>query len=425
MSIATKLAKLKTIKQDIKSALEEKGQTHSNVFSTYANNSRAIETGGGSSEGVTIPPISNLVISEIGVASWDEPDISSLSEYNPIISYIVNVNGTELETYFPKLNISSLLLSGSNTVNVKVKAILNKNSNVNNESIEISSSVEALVTLTTTLPRSVPNIFSISYGTDIYLFEGNQNVIRTFDSSSETITTLSTTLPSSYYGYMPFLVGDFIYIIPLSDRQNKDILKFDIKSQTATKFELDNNKDSNTNKTMSAVGNIAYIFGGYNSSYGVYKSSIYKFDSKNKTYVNIKTTLPFGLSNASSCSVGNDIYIFGGQTGNSSYKNTILKFNTITETITTLETTIPTTMSRHICINIYHDIYIFGGYNGNELNTIYKFNVDNLTCEVSNIVLPIAMYMGAVSSVGKNAYIFGGSFSYGPSNKIIKYTAGL
>ena len=47
MSIATKLAKLKTIKQDIKNALEEKGQTPSNVFSTYANNIRAIEAGGG------------------------------------------------------------------------------------------------------------------------------------------------------------------------------------------------------------------------------------------------------------------------------------------------------------------------------------------------------------------------------------------
>ena len=46
MSVATKLAKLKLIKQDIKSALEEKGQTPSNVFSTYANNIRAIETGG-------------------------------------------------------------------------------------------------------------------------------------------------------------------------------------------------------------------------------------------------------------------------------------------------------------------------------------------------------------------------------------------
>ena len=422
MSIATKLAKLKTIKQDIKSALEEKGQTPSNVFSTYANNIRAIESGGGSSEGVTIPPISNLVISESGVASWNEPDISSLGEYNPIISYIVNVNGTEVEVDFTKVNISSLLSSGLNNINVKTKAILNKNSNVNNGSIEISSSVEAIVTLRTTLPSSVPNIYSISYGTDIYLFEGNKNVIRKFDSSSETITTLSTTLPYTYYQYLPCLMGDIIYIIPLSYSSSvKYILKFDIKEQTATYLEL-STTDQDENKTISSVGNNAYIFGGYYSSYAVYQSSIYKFDSKNKTYETIKTTLPFGLSNASSCSVGNDIYIFGGQTGSSSYKNTILKFNTITETITTLETTIPTTMYSHICINIYHDIYIFGGYNGNALNTIYKFNVDNLTCEVSNIVLPTAMYMGAVSSVGKNAYIFGGANN---SNKIIKYTAGL
>ena len=59
MSIATKLAKLKTIKQDIKSALEEKGQTPSNVFSTYANNIRAIETGGSSSNDPRINRSSN------------------------------------------------------------------------------------------------------------------------------------------------------------------------------------------------------------------------------------------------------------------------------------------------------------------------------------------------------------------------------
>lgn len=421
MSIATKLSELNSIKQDIKTALEEKGQTPSNVFSTYANNIRAIETGGGSSEGVTIPPISNLVVSEIGVASWDEPDISSLSEYNPIISYIVNVNGTEVEVDFTKINISSLLLSGSNTVNVKVKAILNKNSNVDYGSIEISSSVESIVTLTTKLPSSESNISSISYGTDIYLFQGNSNVIRKFDSSSETITTLSTKLPYTYYQYLPCLMGNIIYIIPASNSSGKYILKFDINDQTATYLEL-SPTDPNEDKTISSVGNNAYIFGGYYSSYAVYQNSIYKFDSKNMTYRMIITKLPFGLSYASSCSVGNDIYIFGGQTGSSSYKNTILKFDTITETITTLATTIPTAVSSHICINIYHDIYIFGGYNGNALNNIYKFNVDNLTCEVSNIVLPSAMYMGAVSSVGKNAFIFGGANN---DNKIIKYTAGL
>ena len=79
MSIATKLAKLKTIKQDIKSALEEKGQTPSNVFSTYANNIRAIEIGGGSSS--------------------DDPRINRSSNY-PEIPLPSQITETEDVVYF-------------------------------------------------------------------------------------------------------------------------------------------------------------------------------------------------------------------------------------------------------------------------------------------------------------------------------------
>ena len=84
MSIATKLAKLKTIKQDIKNALEEKGQTPSNVFSTYANNIRAIETGG-------ITPSGELSITENGTY-----DVTNYASAN------VNVagsGGSDLDSY--------------------------------------------------------------------------------------------------------------------------------------------------------------------------------------------------------------------------------------------------------------------------------------------------------------------------------------
>ena len=127
MSIATKLAKLKTIKQDIKSALEEKGQTPSNVFSTYANNIRAIEMGGGSGE-ITIPSVTNLVVSEKGVATWSAPDITSLASYNPVISYLVSVNGNEaIETNDTTLSLKLVLQDGSNIVSVVVKALLTNN----------------------------------------------------------------------------------------------------------------------------------------------------------------------------------------------------------------------------------------------------------------------------------------------------------
>ena len=84
MSIATKLAKLKTIKQDIKSALEEKGQTPSNVFSTYANNIRAIETGG-------ITPSGEIEITENGTY-----DVTNYASANVNIA---SSGGSDLDSF--------------------------------------------------------------------------------------------------------------------------------------------------------------------------------------------------------------------------------------------------------------------------------------------------------------------------------------
>ena len=96
MYIGTKLEKLKTIKQDIKSALEEKGQTPSNVFSTYANNIRAIETGGGDTsqeDGLitrTLTSYSNDRVNSIGEYSFyniktltnvECPNVTSIGTY--------------------------------------------------------------------------------------------------------------------------------------------------------------------------------------------------------------------------------------------------------------------------------------------------------------------------------------------------------
>ena len=92
MSIATKLAKLKTIKQDIKSALEEKGQTPSNVFSTYANNIRAIETGG-------ITPSGELAITENGtydVTNYASANVNVASSGGSDLDSFIDGSITEL-----------------------------------------------------------------------------------------------------------------------------------------------------------------------------------------------------------------------------------------------------------------------------------------------------------------------------------------
>lgn len=100
MSIATKLAKLKTIKQDIKSALEEKGQTPSNVFSTYANNIRAIETGG-------ITPSGELSITENGtydVTNYASANVNVASSGGSDLDSFIEGNLTELTSNATKIS---------------------------------------------------------------------------------------------------------------------------------------------------------------------------------------------------------------------------------------------------------------------------------------------------------------------------------
>ena len=109
MSIATKLAKLKTIKQDIKSALEEKGQTPSNVFSTYANNIRAIETGG--SGGNTLKTLLDATQSSTNLFNnYKGTSVNDLISYNDT-SNVTNMrnmfyNCSNL-TSIPQLNTSN------------------------------------------------------------------------------------------------------------------------------------------------------------------------------------------------------------------------------------------------------------------------------------------------------------------------------
>ena len=75
MSIATKLDRLNTIKQDIKSALEEKGQTPSNNFTTYADEIRNIQVGGGSDS------LGELISGSIVSASSDTTSVRSYGFY--------------------------------------------------------------------------------------------------------------------------------------------------------------------------------------------------------------------------------------------------------------------------------------------------------------------------------------------------------
>ena len=424
MSIATKLAKLKTIKQDIKSALEEKGQTPSNVFSTYANNIRAIEMGGGSGE-ITIPSVTNLVVSEKGVATWSAPDITSLASYNPVISYLVSVNGNEaIETSDTTISLKLVLQDGSNTISVVVKALLTNNKDTST-TIEYSKPIESIITLDSKLSKASLNYGVASVGTNIYIFL-QQQAVQKFDTISDTITTLSATPLDQYAPLVvsPQVIGKKIYIIA-NDDTYYDYYTFVFDTDTYEVSSTNKSTDKFVGKSFATIGSNIYSFGGRRGSSN-YFNLIKKFDTENLTYSTLSTTLPFNLVNSYACAIGSYIYIFGGIISSSERSNAILKFDSTTETVTTLDVIMPISANSFCGAVIGTNIYLFGGFDGsNKLNTIVKFDSVNLICETRELILPNASTFNESSADSANGvvYIFGGNTSNGDTNDILKYTA--
>lgn len=240
MSIATKLAKLKTIKQDIKSALEEKGQTPSNVFSTYANNIRAIETGGGS--GGQVKFIHNLELIGTKLPSSQTQYIGSAS-----VGYNIYLFGGQNNT----------------TSTARTKSIL-----------KFNTITEELTTLSTTLPDRAKNIRCCAIGTKIYLFCGTlysgsvmTKKIYIFDTETETLSSSNALMPEQLTSnFVAFPIDTKVYVHSSS---NQSLYVYDTIADTITTISV--YIDSNTKAKMSfVVDNKIYLYGGYSTNqYGI------------------------------------------------------------------------------------------------------------------------------------------------------------
>ena len=288
MSIATKLAKLKTIKQDIKSALEEKGQTPSNVFSTYANNIRAIETGGGS--GGQVKFIHNLELVGTKLPSSQTQFMGSASVGD---------------------NIYLFGGQNDNTSTMRTKSIL-----------KFNTITEELTTLSTTLPDRAMNIRCCAIGTKIYLFGGSlysgsvmEKKIYIFDTETETLSLSNARMPiqlESFFAAFPIDTKVYVHAA-----LKKALYVYDTIADTITTISVD--ITSNYSDKMPFVSdNKIYFFGGYTTnSYGInndYDVYCYYIETGTLEKLDTKWGLPcfIGLSSRNLVIDGNmNNYCFG------------------------------------------------------------------------------------------------------------------
>ena len=108
----------------------------SNQFSATASADLVVKIEGG--DDIQIPTVTNIKVDEYGLLTFDEPDFSKLEKFNPIISYLITVNGTQFESTTNSISILSMLVDGDNVIDVKTKALLTTYSENVEEVVEFS-----------------------------------------------------------------------------------------------------------------------------------------------------------------------------------------------------------------------------------------------------------------------------------------------
>ena len=273
-----------------------------------------------------------------------------------------------------------------------------------------------------TLPATIYGIAAAAVGTKVYLFGGNKDntsagflkTIYVFDTESNAITTLSATLPTAAGQIAAVAVGTKIYLFggvnssTSSSGYLTKIYVFDTESNTITTLSAALPAKA-SDIAAAAVGTKIYLFGGvYWSSGRVYRNTIYVFNTESNTITTLSVTLPTSASDIAAAAVGTKIYLFGGQSGNSSYLNTIYVFDTESNTITTLSATLPAAIYGIAAAAVGIKVYLFGGRSSNTKKTIYVFDAESNTITTLSVTLPTSATDIAAAAVGTKIYLFGG-----------------
>ena len=94
----------------------------SNQFSATASADLVVKIEGG--DDIQVPTVTNIKVDEYGILTFDEPDFSKLEKFSPIISYLITVNGIQIESTTNSVSILSMLVDGNNIIDIKTKALL-------------------------------------------------------------------------------------------------------------------------------------------------------------------------------------------------------------------------------------------------------------------------------------------------------------
>ena len=166
-----------------------------------------------------------------------------------------------------------------------------------------------------------------------------------------------------------------------------------------------------TDLSCASVGEKIYIFGGNQSNSSNYRNIIRCLDTTTRTLSTMSAVFPNKIARCGCAAVGSKIYVVGGTDGTNNYKDVYVYY---TETDTLIDTELDygsDSSSYTFCASIGSTVYVFGGCNrrGNEiLNWITELDTTSNSWVNRQLYLPKQLHTACCAVIGKKIYILGG-----------------
>lgn len=224
------------------------------------------------------------------------------------------------------------------------------------------------------------------------------------------------------YGHVSVTVGNYLYIIGGHDfGLDNSLIGYEVNPNTGVLTLLTGLPTLSVHRTAHtavAVGNYIYVI-GCNPELNMDLIEGFEVDLEDGSLTPLTglPTLSVGRDSPVAASVGNRIYVFGGQTLSGQYLNTIEGFEVDLEdgslTSFAVSATIGTARSVFGIASVGRRIYLFGGVNGSgTVKTISGFLVNytdgSLTAFSPGLSLTTDNIWYAITSFGTSIFVCGG-----------------
>lgn len=225
---------------------------------------------------------------------------------------------------------------------------------------------------------------------------------------------LSVALPEKMYEIKYAVYGKKLFIFGYNQSATKSIYCYDAEDESKG-FEL-------LTYTMplyfryssfATVGDYIYLIGGESSQYSSNTTTsyqIYKLHLPTMEWTLLNKTLDTAVKDAKSVVVGSKIYLIGSL----SYSQSIYCFNTETEDFTLLTAKTTAKLREPGCALVGTDIYIFGGHTSNTATTTYANCLDTTSDTITSLTnVPGKRGGMGCAAVGDKIYLLGGKDNAG------------